>query len=196
MRITKVYTRTGDRGETSLVGGKRVGKDSTRVDGYGDVDELNSLIGVVRTQLTDQEIDSVLSRVQNELFIVGADLASPLELKAPRIEPEMIAQLEQTIDKFNRELPPLREFILPGGTPQGAVLHLARTIARRAERKVIKLSKEEPINPQVTVYLNRLSDLLFVLARVANRRAGNQEQEVDFGSEKAPTKKKKTKPGG
>jgi cob(I)alamin adenosyltransferase len=172
-----------------------VGKDSTRVDGYGDVDELNSLIGVARTQLTDQEIDSVLSHVQNDLFIVGADLASPLELKAPRIEPEMIAQLERTIDKLNRELPPLREFILPGGTPQGAILHLARTIARRAERKVIKLGKEEPINPQVTVYLNRLSDLLFVLARVANRRAGNQEQEVDFGSDKAPAKKKKTKNG-
>jgi cob(I)alamin adenosyltransferase len=193
MRITKVYTRTGDKGETSLVGGKRVAKDSTRVEAYGDVDELNSLLGFARTLLTDKEVDAILSRIQNELFIVGADLASPLELKAPRIEQESIARLEQTIDKFNREVPPLREFILPGGKSEGAALHLARTVARRAERKVIRLGKEEPINPYVIVYLNRLSDLLFVLARITNRRTGTPEQEVTFGPEKNSPKRKKPK---
>jgi len=139
------------------------------------------VLGVVRAHLGDKEIDQVLSLLQAELFIVGADLSSPLEIKAPRMEKQHVIRLEQAIDQFNREVPPLREFVLPGGKAEAAGLHLARTVARRAERTVVKLSREEPINDQVIAYLNRLSDLLFVLARVVNRRAGVTEEQVDFG---------------
>ncbi|MCS6816827.1 MAG: cob(I)yrinic acid a,c-diamide adenosyltransferase [Blastocatellia bacterium] len=187
MRITKVYTRTGDRGETSLVGGRRVRKDSARVEAYGDVDELNSLLGVVRAHMGDSPVNRLLAEVQNELFTVGADLASPLEIKAPRIEPDHIARLEQAIDEWNSTLPPLREFILPGGAVPGALLHLARTVARRAERRVVRLAAEEPINEHVLVYLNRLSDLLFVLARVVNRELRAMEEEASFGSPRSST---------
>lgn len=187
MRITKVYTRTGDRGETSLVGGRRVRKDSPRVEAYGDVDELNSLLGVVRAHLPESPVNRVLSEIQNELFTVGADLASPLELKAPRIEPGHIARLEKAIDEWNHTLPPLREFILPGGSLPGALLHLARTVARRAERRVVRLAAEEPINEHVLVYLNRLSDLLFVLARAVNRQAQAPEEEAHFGAPRPPS---------
>lgn len=119
MRITKVYTRTGDSGETSLVGGQRVGKDSLRVDAYGEIDEVNSLLGLVRCHLRDSEIDGILTTLQNTLFTVGADLASPLNLDVPRITREKSLQLERTIDAFNRQVPPLKEFVLPGGTPAG-----------------------------------------------------------------------------
>jgi len=131
---------------------------------------------MVRAQLEDKDVDQVLRRLQAELFIVGADLATPLDIEAPRIEKEHIVRLEQTIDQFNREVPALREFVLPGGKPEAAGLHLARTVARRVERKVVKLGREEPINDQVIAYLNRFSDLLFVLARVVNRRAGVREE--------------------
>ncbi|GBC78530.1 Cob(I)yrinic acid a,c-diamide adenosyltransferase [bacterium HR08] len=187
MRITKVYTRTGDRGETSLVGGRRVRKDSARVDAYGEVDELNSLLGVVRAHLTDSPVNRLLAEIQNELFTVGADLASPLEIKAPRIEPEHIARLERAIDEWNRTLPPLREFILPGGSVPGALLHLARTVARRAERRIVRLAAEEPINEHVLVYMNRLSDLFFVLARAINREAHAAEEEASFGPPPSPS---------
>jgi cob(I)alamin adenosyltransferase len=186
MRITKVYTRTGDRGETSLVGGRRVRKDSARVDAYGDVDELNSLLGVVRAHMGDSPANRLLAEIQNELFTVGADLASPLEIKAPRIEPDHIARLERAIEEWNRALPPLREFVLPGGAVPGALLHLARAVARRAERRVVRLAAEEPINEHVLVYLNRLSDLLFVLARAVNREAHAIEEEARFGSPRSP----------
>ncbi|HXF05641.1 MAG TPA: cob(I)yrinic acid a,c-diamide adenosyltransferase [Blastocatellia bacterium] len=189
MRITKVYTRTGDSGETSLVGGQRVGKDSPRVDAYGEIDEVNSLLGLVRCHVQDKEIDGILATLQNTLFTVGADLASPLNLDAPRITREESLRLERTIDEFNRQIPPLKEFVLPGGAPAGALLHLARAVTRRAERKVVKLSKEEAINPELIVYLNRLSDLLFVLARVVNRRAGISEEQASFASPPRTRKK-------
>jgi len=180
MRITKVYTKTGDTGQTSLVGGARVSKANLRVDAYGDVDELNSVIGLVRVDIGDAEIDEVLGVIQNDLFTLGADLASPSEIEVPRIQETFIAALEELADRFLAELEPLKEFILPGGTDAGAMLHFARTVARRAERRVVELSQNEEINSQAIVYLNRLSDLLFVLARVANHRAGVPETMTDF----------------
>ena len=180
MRISKVYTKTGDGGETSLVGGKRVSKASPRVDAYGDVDELNSTLGVARAHLTDSEIDEVLGLVQNDLFTLGADLASPPDIEVPRIREGFIKTLEDLSDRFLSELEPLKEFILPGGSVAGATLHLARTVARRAERRVVALADLEGINPDAVIYLNRLSDLLFILARVVNHREGAGEKMTDF----------------
>ncbi|HVF89393.1 MAG TPA: cob(I)yrinic acid a,c-diamide adenosyltransferase [Blastocatellia bacterium] len=184
MRISKVYTKTGDAGETSLVGGKRVSKASPRVDAYGDVDELNSVIGVARAHLTDSEIDEALSLVQNDLFTLGADLASPLDVQVPRIEESFVRTLEGLSDRFLAELEPLREFILPGGSVAGATLHLARTVARRAERRVVALGAVEEINAETIVYINRLSDLLFILARAVNHREGAREKMTDFSKRK------------
>ncbi|HSB09735.1 MAG TPA: cob(I)yrinic acid a,c-diamide adenosyltransferase [Blastocatellia bacterium] len=180
MRITKVYTKTGDTGQTSLVGGARVSKDSPRVEAYGDVDELNTVIGTVRVSALDHEIDEVLGLIQNDLFTLGADLASPSGIEVPRIEESFVARLEQFADRFLGELEPLKEFILPGGSDAGAKLHFARTVARRAERRVVSLSEAEKINPETIVYLNRLSDLLFILARVVNHRLGVGEKLTDF----------------
>ncbi|HKY05396.1 MAG TPA: cob(I)yrinic acid a,c-diamide adenosyltransferase [Blastocatellia bacterium] len=180
MRISKVYTKTGDKGETSLVGGKRVSKASARVSAYGDVDELNSLIGLARSRLADREVDEVLRLIQNDLFTVGADLASPLEVEVPRVDEQFIETLENYSDSFLSQLEPLREFILPGGTEAGSLLHLARTVARRAERLVVALGEAEELNPNTIVYLNRLSDLLFIVARVVNHRAGVPEEFTDF----------------
>lgn len=184
MRISKVYTRTGDGGQTALVGGARVSKSNIRVEAYGEVDELNSALGLARSFLADAEIDSSLSAIQNDLFTVGGDLASPTEISVPRVEEAFISRLEELSDKFNSELEPLREFILPTGNSAGAALHLARAIARRAERRVVALSEEEEINSHTIVYLNRLSDLLFILARVVNQRAGAQERMTDFSKRK------------
>jgi cob(I)alamin adenosyltransferase len=180
MRITKVYTKTGDGGETSLVGGQRVSKASVRVDAYGDVDELSSVIGLARASMRDQELDDTLGLIQNDLFTLGADLASPSEVDVPRIDESFISKLEALADRFLAELEPLKEFILPGGSEAGATLHLARTVARRAERRTVALSEAEPLNPDSITYLNRLSDLLFILARVANHRAGIPETMTDF----------------
>ncbi len=180
MRITRVYTKSGDAGKTSLVDGSRVSKDDPRVAAYGDVDELNSLLGIARVGLDDQQLDGALGRIQNELFIVGADLASPVEIQVPRITEEHISEMEQFIDLLLEELEPLREFILPGGTRLGATLHLARTVARRAERTVVTLSAQSEINQRAIIYLNRLSDLLFVMARVANKRYGVMEELANF----------------
>ncbi|MEK6302074.1 MAG: cob(I)yrinic acid a,c-diamide adenosyltransferase [Acidobacteriota bacterium] len=180
MRISKVYTRTGDAGETSLVGGARVSKASQRVDAYGDVDELNSLIGLARACLADDEVDETLSLIQNDLFTLGADLASPSEIDVPRIQTSFVETLEELADRFLAELEPLKEFILPGGSQAGATLHLARTVARRAERRVVALSNAEDVNDLAVVYLNRLSDLLFILARTVNRREGIPEKMTDF----------------
>ena len=182
MRITKVYTKSGDAGETSLVSGDRVSKADWRVAAYGDVDELNSLLGVTRTFLQDEQVDAVLGQIQNELFTLGADLASPMSIAVPRVEEAMITEMEQEIDGFLEELEPLQEFILPGGSQVAAFLHLARTVARRAERTTVALAQHEEINPHAVKYLNRLSDLLFVLARVANRRAGVKEPAANFSS--------------
>lgn len=180
MRITKVYTKAGDGGETSLVGGERVSKASRRVDAYGDVDELSSVIGLARSGMQDTEIDEALGVIQNDLFTLGADLASPTEIKVPRIDEPFIKKLEDLADHFLSELEPLKEFILPGGSHAGATLHLARTVARRAERRAVALSESEQVNPETIVYLNRLSDLLFILARAANHRAGGTETMTDF----------------
>jgi cob(I)alamin adenosyltransferase len=180
MRISKVYTRTGDKGETSLVGGARVSKASTRVEAYGDVDELNSIIGLARAALQDGQIDEALSLIQNDLFTLGADLASPSEIEVPRIQASFIETLEELSDRFLAELEPLKEFILPGGSKAGATLHLARTVARRAERRAVKLSEAEDVNELAVIYLNRLSDLLFILARAVNRRSGVPEKMTDF----------------
>jgi cob(I)alamin adenosyltransferase len=180
MRISKVYTKTGDKGETSLVGGARVSKASPRVEAYGDVDELNSIIGLARASLQDDQIDETLSLIQNDLFTLGADLASPSEIEVPRIQTSFVETLEELSDRFLAELEPLKEFILPGGSKAGATLHLARTVARRAERRAVKLSEAEDVNELAVVYLNRLSDLLFILARVVNRRGGVPEKMTDF----------------
>jgi cob(I)alamin adenosyltransferase len=180
MRITKVYTRAGDGGETSLVGGRRVSKSSLRVDAYGDVDELSSVIGLARASIDDQQIDETLGLIQNDLFTLGADLASPFDVDVPRIEGFFIKKLEGLADEYLKELEPLKEFILPGGSRGGAALHLARTVARRAERRAVALSETEKLNPATIAYLNRLSDLLFILARATNRRAGIPETMTDF----------------
>lgn len=186
MRITKVYTRGGDKGETSLVGGARVSKADTRVEAYGDIDELNSFLGLARARLDSMElretleIDEVLGMLQNDLFAVGSDLASPANVAVHRIDDRFIKRLEEAADGFLARLDPLKEFILPGGSAAGATLHVCRTIARRAERRVVALAAIEEINDSVVVYLNRLSDLLFILARVVNRKADVPEHLTDF----------------
>ncbi len=179
-RITKVYTRTGDKGQTSLVGGKRVSKASARVEAYGDVDELNSALGIVRLEAQDNEIKEIITEIQNDLFIIGADLASPPEIQVPRISKERIREIEKIIDKFLGELEPLREFILPSGRGGGPYLHLARAVSRRAERRIVKLMEESEVNENVLAYINRLSDLLFVMARIENKRGGFEETYVRF----------------
>lgn len=177
----KIYTKTGDGGDTGLFGGGRVPKDHPRVEAYGDIDELNAVIGQARAAEMMPRIDEVLAPVQRDLFALGALLATPdrdrmrEQLEKARISDARVAQLEQAIDDGEAELEPLKAFILPGGTPKAAALHVARTVCRRAERAVIRLQHETEVPPIVIVYLNRLSDLLFVLARVANRRAGAGE---------------------
>ena len=178
----KIYTRTGDTGETSLFSGDRARKDDPRVDAYGEIDELNAWLGLVRASHLDPALDEELVALQRDLFALGAQLADPADTLAPRvtkavIDEDHILRLEQLIDRLETELPPLRRFILAGGTAAGAALHVARTVCRRAERRVIALAHDESVHvpPIVIVYLNRLSDLLFVLARVANRRAGAAE---------------------
>jgi cob(I)alamin adenosyltransferase len=169
----KIYTKTGDSGETGLWGGLRIAKDAARVQAYGTIDECNAAIGVARASGTDAGLDAILAHIQNQLFVVGADLATPGEAaNIPRIGAEEIAFLEHSIDTLEQQLEPLKQFILPGGTLAAAQLHLARTICRRAERWVVGLARQEPtLSEHVGVYLNRLSDCLFVLARAANARA-------------------------
>lgn len=180
-RITKVYTKTGDEGLTSLIGGARVSKASVKVDAYGDVDELNAVLGIARGFTVSTGIDELLRAVQNDLFIIGAELASPPDLEVPRISDDRILQLESAIDKYLLKLEPLKEFILPGGSGGGAYLHFARTVARRAERKVVRLMEEEEVAKNVLIYLNRLSDLLFVMARIENMHSTAEETFVEFG---------------
>lgn len=177
----RIYTRTGDAGDTGLFGGGRVSKDDPRVEAYGDVDELNAHLGLARAIELMPRIDEVLVPVQRDLFSLGALLATPdrekmqQQLAKARIDEQRIAELEHAIDEGEKELEPLRAFILPGGTPKAAALHVARTVCRRAERRVIHLQRSQELPALVVIYLNRLSDLLFVLARVANRRAGAGE---------------------
>lgn len=172
----KIYTRTGDAGETGLFGGGRVPKDALRVHAYGTVDECNAALGLARAAGLDPELDALLAQVQAQLFVVGADLATPGEhAHTSRVGADEVAFLERAIDGLEAGLEPLRQFILPGGTAAAAHLHMARTVCRRAERWAVSLAHAEPINPQVLSYLNRLSDLLFVMARAANARAGQSD---------------------
>ena len=177
----KIYTRTGDSGDTGLFGGGRVAKDDARVEAYGDVDELNAVLGMARAVELMPRIDEVLVLVQRDLFAIGALLATPdrdrmaQHLQKARIDERRIAELEQAIDDAESELEPLRAFILPGGTPKAAALHVARTVCRRAERHVVRLQHDVELPALVVIYMNRLSDLLFTLARLANRRAGAGE---------------------
>ncbi|HTY10619.1 MAG TPA: cob(I)yrinic acid a,c-diamide adenosyltransferase [Bacteroidota bacterium] len=174
----KIYTKTGDKGETGLFGGDRVSKDSLRIEAYGAVDELNSLLGVVRSFRPGRKVDEILERIQNELFVLGADLATKKRNKRsliPHITGSQVLLLERTIDAIQRSLPPLKAFVLPGGTPGASYLHYARTVCRRAERSAVRLMRLESINKDILVYLNRLSDLLFVLSRRQNLDAKKQE---------------------
>jgi cob(I)alamin adenosyltransferase len=174
----KIYTKTGDKGETGLFGGQRVGKDAARIEAYGSVDEVNSVIGVVLSMNPPARLGPMLAQIQNDLFVVGADLATPQEkpgMSIERIGGAHSAALETFIDELEEELPALKSFILPGGTMAAAQLHFARTVSRRAERHAVRLSHQETIGSGVIIYLNRLSDFLFVAARYANHAEGAEE---------------------
>ena len=168
-RLSRIYTRTGDDGSTGLGDGTRVHKDSTRVEAMGTVDELNAVIGIMLTEPLPETIRTTLTRVQHDLFDLGGEICIPGHVM---VKAERIAALEQTLDGLNDDLPPLKEFILPGGCRAAAYCHLARTVCRRAEREVIKLNHEEAATEISIQYLNRLSDLLFVMCRVINKHAG------------------------
>lgn len=177
VKLNKIYTRTGDDGSTGLVDGSRLSKDSLRVSAYGDVDETNAAIGLVRLHLQNQKIDTMLGRVQNELFDLGADLATPWPEDgqsdpdyALRIVDTQVTRLETELDALNSDMEPLKSFVLPGGSAPSAYLHQARTICRRAERTIVALSQEATVNPQALAYINRLSDFLFVMGRWCNRQ--------------------------
>ena len=175
----KIYTRTGDAGSTALFGGERVSKTSSRVRAYGSVDEANAHLGVARSQLDAVDLDRLLADLQKDLFDVGADLATPATASVREtlrtIGEADVSRLEKWIDRLDAEVAPLKHFVLPGGDPAAATLHVARAVVRRAERDVVAVSDVEQVNLQVAVYLNRLSDLLFVLARVVNARHGVAE---------------------
>lgn len=178
-RITKVYTRTGDDGTTGLGGGQRVPKDSARIEAYGTVDELNSQISVARAAGLDPKLSAALAMIQNELFHLGSDLCyleeDKARIPAPKIEDRHVRALEKLIDDLSAGLSPLENFILPGGAPGAAALHVARTVCRRAERAALSLSREEAVGPFVIPYLNRLSDALFVMARYENHLRGSPD---------------------
>jgi cob(I)alamin adenosyltransferase len=187
IRITKVYTRRGDGGETDLVGGRRVAKDSPRIAAYGTLDELNAAVGLARAlnagggarTAAGRELDAILRRLQNEIFDLGGELATPADAFQPgmfRVGSAEVEALEATLDRCQRDLAPLRSFVLPGGGPVSAALHVARTICRRAERDVLHLMQQEEIGPWPLAYVNRLSDLLFVLSRWI----GHHRREPEF----------------
>lgn len=170
----KIYTKFGDSGETALYGGTRIPKDALQIEAIGSVDELNANIGYVQTLIDDADLSELMARVQNHLFDVGADLATPAthtKSAEMRISADFTAEMETAIDTFSDELPPLKNFILPGGCSAGAFLHVARAVCRRTERCVVHLTRETDVNPEILRSLNRLSDLLFVLARVVNHRS-------------------------
>ncbi|MCJ7554565.1 MAG: cob(I)yrinic acid a,c-diamide adenosyltransferase [Ignavibacteriaceae bacterium] len=170
----KIYTKTGDKGETGLFGGERVSKSNDRINVYGTIDELNAFIGLAITEINSNEIKTVLERIQNQLFVVGSDLAAPItkeseKLNITRTPEEYSLQVEKDIDYFNDKLDELRNFILPGGSKGAAYLHVCRTITRRAERKVVALNEQVKIGDNIIIFLNRLSDLFFVLSRFENK---------------------------
>jgi len=171
-RLSKIYTRTGDKGETGLGDGSRVAKDSLRVEAYGTVDELNSIIGMILAHALPDEINTCLNGVQHDLFDIGSGLSVP---GFDKLTDDYVTQLEHMLDDYNAELPMLKEFILPAGGPATSTCHLARTVCRRAERRIVSLSREETISPIAVRYLNRLSDLLFVIARVLARHENGSE---------------------
>ncbi len=176
----KIYTKTGDRGETGLFGGRRVGKDSLRIEAYGTIDELNSFIGLALTGLESEVVAEDLELIQNRLFTVGSDLATPLDhgngsFRVPRTEENFAKDLEKRIDHYSNQVDELRNFILPGGSTGAARLHVCRTVCRRAERLVVHLSREEEINQNIVIFLNRLSDFLFMAARLENRVSGHDD---------------------
>lgn len=185
----KIYTKTGDKGETGLWGGGRIGKDSVRITAYGTVDECNALLGIVRTFDLGRQLDDMLAQIQNQLFVVGSDLATPgdQETAISRVSQDSVRQLERWIDQLEESLPSIKRFILPGGSKPASYLHLARTVCRRAERWAVTLLRDEPAAEQAAIYLNRLSDLLFVAARTANLQAGIDDRFWD----KANSKKQK-----
>lgn len=168
--MPKIYTRTGDRGETGLFGGARVSKDDPRVEAYGTLDEASSALGLLAAHL-DADLAAVVQEMQRTLFDIGAELAAPDPGRVPAVSADAVESLERRIDGWETELAPLRTFILPGGSRQAAICHLARSIVRRAERRTVTLARSAAVNPEILRYLNRLSDSLFVLARVLNRRA-------------------------
>ncbi len=173
----KIYTKGGDKGETGLFGGERVSKSSQRIEAYGTIDELNSFIGLAITELKSEEVKELLNTIQNQLFTVGSDLATPLSEKIkkydiPRVPKEFFENAEKQIDKFEAELAPLKNFILPGGSKSAAMLNICRTICRRAERRVVALNASEKVGENIIIFLNRLSDLFFVLARYENMISG------------------------
>ena len=179
---SKLYTRTGDRGQTGLFGGRRVAKDHSRVVAYGTIDELNSVLGIALSFIRQRSVVAALQAIQNELFNIGAELASDRPVrrgkKEPgvfRLEAERVRWLEGLIDEYDARVPPLRTFVLPAGSTAAATLHFARTVCRRAERAVVTLARRESVNPAILAYLNRLCDLLFVLARYANKAARRRE---------------------
>ena len=174
--IVKIYTKTGDAGETGLFGGGRVPKDDPRVRAYGDVDELNAMLGFGVALAPEEFERETFQTIQRDLFSIGAELATPNPAKLrASVTADQVSALEQVIDKYEATLPPLKNFILPGGTPKAAALHLARTTCRRAERSVVTLGRDQQISPLIIHYLNRLSDLLFVLARAVNKQAGRAD---------------------
>jgi cob(I)alamin adenosyltransferase len=176
VRLTRIYTRGGDAGETSLGDGSRVSKLDSRIAAYGTTDELNSVLGLVLAGACPLQLREPLARIQNELFDVGADLCVPFAVAGRlRVEQALVDRMEALCDAFNDDLPELKSFVLPGGTAAAAGLHVARTVCRRAERETLVAAAEHDVNPLVAVYLNRLSDLLFILARAANALAGADE---------------------
>lgn len=184
--MARIYTKTGDDGTTGLIGGERVPKDSLRIETCGTVDELNALLGVVRSCGLDEGTESILHRIQDHLFTLSANLAvmdgeSGTRYKVPLVTDENVAALERDIDQTQAAMEPLRQFVLPGGSKAAALLHLARTVARRAERRCVSLAGKEAVQPQIIRYLNRLSDLLFTLACRANILAGRAEIHPGFG---------------
>lgn len=181
--MTRIYTKTGDAGETALFGGRRVPKNDPRVSAYGSIDELNAVLGVARAADPPDPIVSVIETLQHYLFDLGSELATPpgaasaTSAHASHVTAAWVEALEREIDRLEDTLPPLRAFILPGGTPAAAALHHARTVARRAEREIVALAAHEPLNPELLKFVNRVSDLLFVLARAANHAAGRADVE-------------------
>ena len=184
----KIYTKTGDAGDTGLFGGPRVRKDCARIEAYGTVYELNAVLGMARAEALTSDVDLLMARVQNELFELGAELATPdaQDKKTATLSEANVAALERAIDEHEALLAPLKQFILPGGTRGAALLHLARTVCRRAERRVITLAASEAVAATPVVYLNRLSDLLFVLARSVNQAAGR----ADVPWQKSPVERR------